>query len=272
MERVLQVTGDGNTYVDGQTVTIEDAFGNVRRFEFDSNNSLVNPSATRIPFTTGLVPTTAIDMANQLYNAINGSGLSVTATQTGTRITLTGERVTLLSGIVVAEARVSLAGIGPPAPAGKPPRLAPQDGPLLITHWGLSGPAILRLSAWGARWLHTRQYQATVQVNWLYAQKKEQVQVQEQAKVQEQVQVKEQSGDPIMTQTQTKTQNHGEVVSETAKQTQAGPGKGEAVSTQAKMQGEGKKQAKPKKQKAAKPKKGGTQAPAPAPGKGGPGR
>ncbi|MCU0978826.1 MAG: hypothetical protein MUF25_06625, partial [Pirellulaceae bacterium] len=104
LERVLQVTGDGNTYVDGQTVTIEDAFGNVRRFEFDSNNSLVNPSATRIPFTTGLVPTTAIDMANQLYNAINGSGLSVTATQTGTRITLTGERVTLLSGSTVGVA------------------------------------------------------------------------------------------------------------------------------------------------------------------------
>ena len=101
LDRVLRVTGDGNTYVDGQLVTIEDAFGNVRRFEFDSNNSLVNPSATRIPFTTGLVPTTAIDMANQLYNAINGSGLAVTATQAGTSITLKDERVTLLSGSTV---------------------------------------------------------------------------------------------------------------------------------------------------------------------------
>ncbi|HMQ47607.1 MAG TPA: NAD(P)/FAD-dependent oxidoreductase [Saprospiraceae bacterium] len=41
------------------------------------------------------------------------------------------------------------------------------NGPLLITHWGLSGPAILRLSAWGARELAQRKYQFTLQVNWL---------------------------------------------------------------------------------------------------------
>ena len=41
------------------------------------------------------------------------------------------------------------------------------SGPLLITHWGLSGPAILRLSAWGARELATRKYQFTLRVNWL---------------------------------------------------------------------------------------------------------
>lgn len=40
-------------------------------------------------------------------------------------------------------------------------------GPVLITHWGLSGPAILRLSAWGARILHDMRYQFTAQVNWL---------------------------------------------------------------------------------------------------------
>ena len=41
-----------------------------------------------------------------------------------------------------------------------------SDGPLLITHWGLSGPAILRLSAWGARQLQTENYQFEVKVNW----------------------------------------------------------------------------------------------------------
>lgn len=41
------------------------------------------------------------------------------------------------------------------------------NGPVLITHWGLSGPAILRLSAWGARELAARKYQFTLQVNWL---------------------------------------------------------------------------------------------------------
>lgn len=41
------------------------------------------------------------------------------------------------------------------------------DGPILITHWGLSGPAILKLSAWGARELHARDYNFTLEVNWL---------------------------------------------------------------------------------------------------------
>ena len=36
-----------------------------------------------------------------------------------------------------------------------------------VTHWGLSGPAILRLSAWGARALHGKNYQFTLQINWL---------------------------------------------------------------------------------------------------------
>ncbi|HET7145397.1 MAG TPA: NAD(P)/FAD-dependent oxidoreductase [Anaerolineales bacterium] len=42
-----------------------------------------------------------------------------------------------------------------------------QRGPLLITHWGLSGPAILRLSAWGARELFEKKYRALLYVNWL---------------------------------------------------------------------------------------------------------
>lgn len=40
------------------------------------------------------------------------------------------------------------------------------NGPLLITHWGMSGPAILRLSAWGARELFDKNYQFQIIVNW----------------------------------------------------------------------------------------------------------
>ncbi|RIW15691.1 NAD(P)/FAD-dependent oxidoreductase [Algoriphagus lacus] len=39
-------------------------------------------------------------------------------------------------------------------------------GPILITHWGISGPAVLKLSAFGAEWLHEHQYQAKAIVNW----------------------------------------------------------------------------------------------------------
>ena len=42
-----------------------------------------------------------------------------------------------------------------------------ERGPLLVTHWGLSGPAILKMSAWGARALHDLNYQFPLLVNWL---------------------------------------------------------------------------------------------------------
>ena len=64
--------------------------------------------------------------------------------------------VTALMGVVVPEARVRIQGT----------KLI-QDGPVLITHWGMSGPAVLKLSAWGARELAERNYQFAVQVNWV---------------------------------------------------------------------------------------------------------
>ncbi len=42
-----------------------------------------------------------------------------------------------------------------------------QKGPLLITHFGFSGPAALKLSAWGARYLHEKQYRVELCINWL---------------------------------------------------------------------------------------------------------
>lgn len=44
-----------------------------------------------------------------------------------------------------------------------------EEGPLLITHWGMSGPAILRTSAWGARELADKNYHFTILVNWIPA-------------------------------------------------------------------------------------------------------
>jgi predicted Rossmann fold flavoprotein len=49
--------------------------------------------------------------------------------------------------------------------AGK--ALKEQTGPLLITHWGVSGPGVLKLSAWGARFLHEHHYQTPLLINWL---------------------------------------------------------------------------------------------------------
>ncbi|WP_234988680.1 BaiN/RdsA family NAD(P)/FAD-dependent oxidoreductase [Hymenobacter daecheongensis] len=61
-----------------------------------------------------------------------------------------------LMGVSVPHARVLLAG-----------EKLEYEGPLLITHWGISGPAVLKLSAWGARRLHDLQYTSTALVSWL---------------------------------------------------------------------------------------------------------
>ncbi len=42
-----------------------------------------------------------------------------------------------------------------------------EEGPLLITHWGMSGPAILKLSAWGAKELAQKNYHFSIVVNWI---------------------------------------------------------------------------------------------------------
>lgn len=48
-----------------------------------------------------------------------------------------------------------------------------QEGPLLITHFGFSGPTVLKLSAWGARYLYEQNYQAGLTINWIPAFSKE---------------------------------------------------------------------------------------------------
>jgi len=62
----------------------------------------------------------------------------------------------------------ALAGVAVPSAIVRiPAAKLSQTGPLLITHWGLSGPAVLKTSAWGARWLFEQHYQTTIRVNWL---------------------------------------------------------------------------------------------------------
>lgn len=62
-----------------------------------------------------------------------------------------------LSGISVPEASVEIPGTS-----------FEHTGPVLITHWGLSGPAVLKTSAWAARYLYEQEYHFIVKVNWTY--------------------------------------------------------------------------------------------------------
>jgi predicted Rossmann fold flavoprotein len=62
----------------------------------------------------------------------------------------------------------ALAGVSVPSvELSVPETRLKERGALLFTHWGLSGPAVLRLSAWGARELAERNYQFQLQINWI---------------------------------------------------------------------------------------------------------
>lgn len=77
---------------------------------------------------------------------------NLTGGMTGTK----GHPLTALMGVSIANARVKIMGTK-----------LESVGPLLITHWGLSGPAVLKLSAWAARELKEKQYVFTAQVSWI---------------------------------------------------------------------------------------------------------
>lgn len=74
------------------------------------------------------------------------------------------ESIKELMGIVIEDPAVSIQGTK-----------LKSNGPLLITHWGMSGPAILKLSAFGARILSEMNYEFKVQVNWINVQNTEEV-------------------------------------------------------------------------------------------------
>lgn len=68
----------------------------------------------------------------------------------------------------IKDKRISeLPGVAAPATVKVNGTKLEASGPLLITHWGMSGPAILKLSAWGARELFDRNYRFMIYVNWL---------------------------------------------------------------------------------------------------------
>ena len=70
---------------------------------------------------------------------------------------ITDDRIDGLQGLSVAETKLTVK---------NKPKLS-STGPVLITHWGLSGPAALRLSAWGARELAACDHRFTLRINWM---------------------------------------------------------------------------------------------------------
>jgi len=98
----------------------------------------------------------AAGSSDRVWNMLNGLGLQIVAPVPSLfTFNIKDERVKGLEGLAVEMAEVSVVGAK-----------LKTEGPLLITHWGMSGPAILRLSAWGAKVLAEKHHQFEIEVNW----------------------------------------------------------------------------------------------------------
>ncbi len=99
----------------------------------------------------------ATGSSNAVWQSLNALGHAIKpAVPSLFTFNIKDERIKDLLGIAVPNASLRVANTKLQA-----------NGPLLITHWGLSGPAILRLSAWGAHDLAAVNYAFTLHVNWL---------------------------------------------------------------------------------------------------------
>ena len=104
-----------------------------------------------------VIVTTGGSPKNDGYNWIRELGIEINSPVPSLfTFNMPNEKVKNLMGLAVPNVTVKVQGTK-----------LKQTGPLLITHWGMSGPAILKSSAWGARVLEERKYDFKIQVSWL---------------------------------------------------------------------------------------------------------
>ena len=161
--RMFPVTDDSQTIIDcihasmmKQQATVYynkilqsiDKEGEVFRLEFADNTSY---TADNVIIACGGYP------KESQYDWLKALGHSIkTPVPSLFTFNMPKHSITQLMGVSVPNASVRVGGTK-----------IKENGPVLITHWGLSGPAILRTSAWGARELADKSYQFEAVINWL---------------------------------------------------------------------------------------------------------
>ena len=156
--RIFPTTNDSQTIVDCLSQAAADGEVEVRmqtpvnQLEPAKGGWMVNGEAfDRVVVATGGSPTSkGFDWLRSLGHRI------VEPVPSLFTFNMPGDAITELMGVVAPRAIARVQGT----------KLA-EEGPILITHWGMSGPGILKLSAWGARELANRDYNFTVQINWI---------------------------------------------------------------------------------------------------------
>jgi predicted Rossmann fold flavoprotein len=134
---------------------VEKISGSENNFQIDTANSVYHSS--KILIAIGGSP------KREAYNVIAGLGHTIKSPIPSLFTFNDNQRdFQDLMGISVTNAEVKIVGTK-----------FIQHGPLLITHWGLSGPAVIKLSAWAAEFLHEKNYSFSVLVSWVGHSKEE---------------------------------------------------------------------------------------------------
>ncbi|MEO6670384.1 MAG: NAD(P)/FAD-dependent oxidoreductase [Ferruginibacter sp.] len=126
------------------------SFESQQRFELHLNNNRVMDADYLCIASGGYPKATQFEWLTRLGHTIEEPVPSLFT------FNMPGNSITELMGVAVENVLVKIIGTK-----------LQQTGPLLITHWGMSGPAVLKLSAWGARELAAQKYEYAIVVNWL---------------------------------------------------------------------------------------------------------
>lgn len=166
--RMFPVTDSSQTIIDCLTRAAADAGVEVRvstgvkSIKRDNVFHLTTDQGESLPATSVLLATGGTRLAAGAKLAESLGHTLVPGVPSLFAFNIDDPRIKDLPGISVPDSEVSVDGSKLTA--------QPTRGPLLITHHGLSGPGILKLSAWGARELHACDYQFTITVNWVPSQ------------------------------------------------------------------------------------------------------
>ncbi len=161
--RMFPVTDSSQTIIDALLATADAAGVSVRTSEgvasigkIDGRFEVVTERGTRFTATNVVIATGGTRRTAGAKLASNLGHTLQPATPSLFTFKIKDPRLDGLLGVAVAPAEVRI----------EQSKLR-SDGPVLITHWGLSGPGILKISAWGARELAALDYRFGISVNWL---------------------------------------------------------------------------------------------------------
>jgi len=167
--RIFPITNDSQTIINCLLKTAEklkiDIFTNypVQKVEYEYNDKifLLTLKSGEILIANKLLIATGSSRSGYQFAQDLGHEI-ITPVPSLFTFKIKDSRLENLAGVSVEKALITL-NVG----KGKKDKNLTQTGSLLITHWGLSGPCLLKLSAWGARVLFENNYKLPLTINWL---------------------------------------------------------------------------------------------------------